>query len=76
MIRTILESDSSCLFNAMKSSSSTNSTKIHTLHVGSKEYTDQDVPDGFFDSLSALKAPDMSSTHSSHSFKSAHYDCY
>ena len=37
------------------------SSSIYTLNVGSRTFTGNNVCDGFFDSLSSLKEPDMSS---------------
>ena len=73
-IHSVLQSDPKQLFKANKTSKGNTSLKIQTLHVGNKVYSDKDIPDGFYDSLSALKAPDMSSIFSSESFKSAHTD--
>ena len=67
---TILEKNPAGLFKSIKSLKSTSSTQIQKLKVGSKVYTGADVPNGFFDSLSALKAPDMSAVYSSSSYKS------
>ena len=70
----VLDSDPSLLFKAVKSIKSNDSTNIQTLKVGDKVYSGKTVPDGFFDSLSSLKSPDMASIHSSSSFKSAFSD--
>ena len=55
----ILESDPGSLFKAVKRSKSGSSSKIQSLKVGSKVYSGKSVQDGFFDSLSSLKSPDM-----------------
>ena len=65
----ILSSNPSAAFRSIKSSRNTSSTAVHKLKVQDKEYTGNNVPDGFFDSLSCLKAPDMSSLQSSHHFQ-------
>ena len=74
LIHSVLESDPGQLFKAIKASKCNTSSNIQTLHVGDKVYSGKDIPDGFYDSLSALKAPDMSSIFSSESFKAAHTD--
>ena len=71
LLHTVLQSNPGKLFKCVKSSKSGTSSKIHSLKVGDKVYTGNSVPDGFFDSLSSLKAPaDMSKIHSSPSYKS------
>ena len=65
LIHSVLESDPGQLFKAIKSSKCNTSSNIQTLHVGDKVYSGKDIPDGFYDSLSALKAPDMSRIFSS-----------
>ena len=42
------------------------------MNVGNKVYSGSEVPDGFFHSLSNLKAPEMTSIHSSASYKSTY----
>ena len=44
------------------------SSSISTLNVGSRTFTGNNVCDGFFDSLSNLKEPDMSHIANSSSF--------
>jgi hypothetical protein len=44
------------------------SSSISTLKVGSRTFTGDNICDGFFDSLSSLKDPDMSSIANSSSF--------
>ena len=60
----IRTSNSSSIFKTIKGFKSVSSGKIHELCVNDKIYRGDMVPDGFFDSLSALKSPDMSSIHS------------
>ena len=64
----IRASNSSSIFRAIKGFKSVSSSKIHELLVNDKIYSGDLVPDGFFDSLSALKCPDMTSIHTSQSF--------
>ena len=71
LTHTVLESDPGAFFKAMKTTKSGKSSKIQSLHVGNKVYSGKEVSDGFFDSLSSLKAPDMSGIHSSPSYQAA-----
>ena len=64
-------SDPQTFFKSFRASKSQASSKINSLTVGTKVYSGSSVPDGFFDSLSSLKSPDMSIIHSSPSYKSA-----
>ena len=61
----ILSSNPSAAHRSIKASKSSSSSDIQTLKVDNKIYSGENVPDGFFDSLSTLKAPDMSSLYSS-----------
>ena len=67
---TILQDNPSGLFKSIKSMKKNSSTKIQKLKVNDKVYSGSDVPDGFYQSLSTLKAPDMSAIHSSSSYQS------
>ena len=67
---TILQNNPSGLYKSIKSAKSNTSTQIHKLNVSNNVYSGSHVPDGFYASLSNLKAPDMSSIHSSQSYKS------
>ena len=67
---TILQNNPSQLFKSIKGMKSNSSKKIQKLVVAKKVFPGKHVPDGFFASLSHLKSPDMSSIHSSDSFKS------
>ena len=60
---TILEKNPSDLFKSIKKFKKTSSTQIQKLVVGDKIYTGSLIPDGFYASLSSLKAPDMSNVH-------------
>ena len=64
-------SDPHSFFKSLRAVKSQTSSKIQSLTVGDKVYSGSSVPDGFFDSLSSLKAPDMSHIYSSPSYKSA-----
>ena len=61
----ILSTNPSAAHRSIKASKSSSSSDIQNLKVDNKIYTGEKVPDGFFDSLSSLKAPDMSSLYSS-----------
>ena len=50
---------SASLFKNIRKSKSENIGDINKLHVNEREYSADIVPDGFYDSLSSLKAPDM-----------------
>ena len=67
----ILQKNPSDLFKSLKSMKSSSTTQIQKLCVGSKVYTGSLIPDGFYDSLSTLKAPDLSAIHASSSYQSA-----
>ena len=59
----LISSDPSAAFRLIKSTKAASSSSINNLKVGDKLYTDNKIPDGFYDSLSSLKAPDMSAIH-------------
>ena len=67
---TVLQKNPTGLFNSIRRMKSNSSAKIQKLKVNNNIYVGKHVPDGFFDSLSNLKAPFMSSIHSSASFQS------
>ena len=71
LLHSVLDSNPGALYKSLKHSKSETSTKIQSLKVGNKVYTGSSVSDGFYDSLSSLKAPDMSSIHSTPSYQSA-----
>ena len=68
-LSSILSKNPSAAHKALKSAKQAASSEIHNLKVGNRLYTGNKVPDGFFDSLSSLKSPDMSPLHSSNSFQ-------
>ena len=70
LTHSILSSSPSKLYKSIKASKNTSSTKIHSLKVGSKVYVGSSVSDGFYDSLSTLKSPNMEEIHSSPSYQS------
>ena len=61
----ILSSDPSAALRSIKSLKASSSSSIQNLKVQNKVYTGNNVPDGFYDSLSTLKAPDLSALHNS-----------
>ena len=68
-LHTILSDDPRRLFSHIRSTkSSTKGSKIQSLTVSEKVYRGEQVCDGFFDSLSKLKAPNMAPIHSSTSY--------
>ena len=74
-LHTVLSRDPRRLFAHIRSSKSCASgSKIHSLHVSEKVYRGENVCDGFYDSLSRLKAPDMEPIHSSTSYKQIKQD--
>ena len=68
-VSSILEDDPRRLFAFIRSSKSGAARPIQQLSVSGKIYTGDRVADGFYDSLSSLKAPDMSSINASQSFQ-------
>ena len=73
LLYSVLQSNPRKVYSTLKSKGA-KSSKIHSLKVGNKVYTGSNVSDGFFDSLSSLKAPDMSHIHSSPSYQSIFSD--
>ena len=65
----IMDKNPSAIFKTIRSSKSS-SSRIQKLHVGNKTYSGDTVCDGFYDSLSSLKAPDMSHIHNSPAYSS------
>ena len=55
---TILSRNPDPLFKHIKSRRREKSSNINRLNVHDKTYLDEDVPDGFFDSISTLKTKD------------------
>ena len=74
MTHSILTSNPEALYKFVKSSKNQSSAKINSLKVGKKLYTGNTVQDGFFDSLSSLKYPNMTNIYSSPSYQSAASD--
>ena len=74
LVHSVLSSNPGALYRSLKTSKNSQSSRIHSLSVGDKVYTGDSVPDGFFDSLSSLKSPDMSNIHSSPSFQAVSSD--
>ena len=70
LLNTIRGHDPRTLLKTIKKNKSDSNTKIHKLKVGHKVFTGTLVSDGFYDSLSSLKAPDMTKIRSSTSFQS------
>ena len=68
---TILQKNPANLYKSIKNMKSNSITQIQKLHVGNKIYNGPLIPDGFFDSLHTLKAPDLSAVHASSSYQSA-----
>ena len=60
----VISSNPSAAFRSIKSSSRAAVQPIQNLKVKDKLYSGENVPDGFYDSLSSLKAPDLSELHS------------
>ena len=74
LTHSVLTSNPRKLYRSIRASNNKGSSKINTLNVGNKVYSGNSVPDGFFDSLSTLKSPDMTRIYSSPSYKSAASD--
>ena len=66
----ILEKNPSDVHNSIKKMKATATSQIQKLTVGDKTFPGSLIPDGFYSSLSSLKAPDMSEIHASPSYKS------
>ena len=65
----IFSSNPSKLFNSIKRSKRSESSKIRMLTVGNKLYFDDSVKDGFFDSISSLKSVDQQALNDSEYFQ-------
>ena len=61
-LHAILTSNPSSVHRSLRSMKSSKASQIQKLTVGNKVYTNNYVPDGFYDSLSALKTHDISFT--------------
>ena len=74
-MNTLLQKNpSTSLFRSIKRFKSENNSNISNLKVNRKKYSGEQIPDGFYDSLSSLKAPDMSPIHSSPEYKNTLLD--
>ena len=75
-LNNILDKKPSAIFSAIRNFKGNSSSDIQKLRVSGKVYSGEAVPDGFYDSLSSLKAPDMTSIHRSTSYQrySADYE--
>jgi hypothetical protein len=62
-------SNPSTAFRSIKAIKASVSASVQNLKVNGKVYSGENVPDGFFDSLSCLKSPDLSALHSSKHFQ-------
>ena len=69
-LNSVLTNNPAAIQKSINSLRNSSSSKIHTLHVGDATYVGQAVPDGFYDSLSSLKAPDLSTIHSTSHYQS------
>ena len=61
----ILSTNPAAAHRSLRTSKNAAISDINILKVGNKVYTGKNVPDGFYDSLSSLKAPDMAPLYSS-----------
>ena len=68
-LSSITSSNPATIFRTIRGFKSVSSSKIQELNVKNRVYRGTFVPDGFFDSLSSLKSPDMTEIHSSIHFK-------
>ena len=66
----ILSSNPSSVYRAIKSSKTSITGQIPYLTVGEKTYPSNLVHDGFYDSISTLKTKDQEALEASHSYKS------
>ena len=71
LLHSVLSSDPTRLFKAVRSSQRSGDPALHQLQVGDRTYTGEAVPDGFFDALSALKVPDPATLTSNPSYLTA-----
>ena len=67
-LSTILTNPSTA-FRSLRSAKASSSAPVNSLNVNGKLYNGESVSDGFYDSLSALKSPDLSPRHSSHQYQ-------
>ena len=71
LLHSVLSSDPTKLFKAVRSTKQSSTPALHHLEVGGQTYTGDRVPDGFFNALTALKVPDPTTFSSNPSFLSA-----
>ena len=71
LLHSVLSSDPTRLFKAVRSSQRSGDPALHQLQVGDRTYTGEAVPDGFYDALTALKVPDPATLTSNPSFITA-----
>ena len=64
----------SVVFQAIRKEKAASSTSISTLKVGSKTFSNENVCDGFFESLANLKDPDMSKIEDTPAFMDTNRD--
>ena len=74
LVHSVLSSDPSSLYKTIRQSKNPQTSKLPSLRVSDKVYSGSAVPDGFFDSLSSLKSPDMSRIYLSTAYKDTSYD--
>ena len=68
-LNSVISGDPSAIYKSIKSHKSS-SSQIQSIRVGGNTYRGDCVPDGFYDSMSRLKCPDMSAIKSSPQFQS------
>ena len=68
-LNSILSKSPANIFRSIKSSKTSSSSKLPSIRVGSNFYEGTSVPDGFFDSMSRLKCPDMNQITSTPEFQ-------
>ena len=68
-LASVLSSNPAGLYSFIRKSKAGEARDIQNLKVGAKIYSGSAVPDGFYDSLSSLKAPDLTPITSSDSYK-------
>ena len=73
-LNSILDKSPADIFRSIKSSKASSSSKLPSIRVGNNLYEGDCVPDGFFDSMSRLKCPDMEQMTSTPEFQATSYD--
>ena len=74
LLSSVLESNPNSLYSFLRSSRAGNFRDVHNLQVNGQTYSGPQVPDGFYDSLSSLKSPNMEDIWSSSSFQAYNAD--